>query len=581
MGVRHLLSFMERKVHGGTYTVRMDKEIVKAKKNGKSALIVLDLMALYGMLNADKRSLLCGSQIRLAEQKAADFFSSLTDVGAELVFFYDGSLLATKYDTWIKRQSYKYENMIEIMDAIDRRVPLAKVAERYQTNIPNNTDINLKRVAKQHGKVIVSMHVECDQALAAYATEHNALAVLSHDTDFMIFPGEWQLWSADHINRQTLATRGYNRQALLRLLGLRWDEIGVWASLAGNDFFNYDELEPFLNNLGPHSQKFYRLAEYVRSLPVKKGLDESTVHSILRRVYKNRSMPLEAIEWFKHSVNFYKIDKQSYNANPPMDTLKEFLLQSDQQFVYNILTGVPHKCTLLFFDYRTNEFGNYCEIITPIISRNGGIILFHNQHERQHVKVLMKRNHEETHNFSDVAVTFPTELTPPHVLELLSPEPSIREALLERKLQLLSWICSDDLLLPDLAQKFFALPSSLMLTVVVLYRLRQYGVIRMFEADLLLLIAHQVATGEFDPANEPLPFRLVARAFRLGFLFQKVYVHFARAARSIGLPREYRPSVPYDGHRFHNLYTVWSTRRVLEDHLTSITDWRLYRHARQ
>uniref|UniRef100_A0A182T977 Asteroid domain-containing protein n=1 Tax=Anopheles maculatus TaxID=74869 RepID=A0A182T977_9DIPT len=579
MGVRHLQTFMDRKVANGTYSVRMDREIRNANENTPeaSSLVVIDLMALFSLFCFDGRGLLCGSQVRRVERMASDFFKRLTDAGAELVFFYDGKLQANKYETWTTRQNEKYYRMLDIIDAIDARTPLEKVAARFENEIPSNTCLKLRRVAKRHGKVIIEMAMECDQALAIYATKHNALAVISHDTDFLIFEGNWQLWHAKRINLTTLVAQAFNRQALLRTLGLQWQQMAVWATLAGTDFFKYDELEPFLNNLGPHHRKFYKLADYVRSLPIKRNLEANTINGILGRVYKNRRMPTEALEWFQQSVAFYQIDTPTGGTPIAVDDPFNFLLQAEHNFSYTVLTGAPFNCTLFFFDYRTAEFGNYFDIIEPMIARIGGVLLYHYQHERNHMTVCVKRSHDEPYTFVTVPVTFPHEITPPEVKDLVSKEANLQTSLLQRKLQLLRWVCSEDLLNQE---QFNVIPPALLLTVLVLYRLRQIGAVRMFEADLLLLIAHQDTHELFDPLEEPYPQRLILRAFRLAFLFQKVYTHLARFAKAVGLSQEYRPSTPYDGLRFHNLYRVWTSMRVEPHHIEPIAEWRLYQNAR-
>uniref|UniRef100_A0A182YM89 Asteroid domain-containing protein n=1 Tax=Anopheles stephensi TaxID=30069 RepID=A0A182YM89_ANOST len=580
MGVRHLQTFMDKKVSHGTYSVRMEREIQNAKQAAGTSpppLVVIDLMAMFSLFCSDVRGLLCGSQVRRIERTAGDFFKRLTDAGAELVFFYDGKLQANKYETWTTRQNEKYYRMLDIIDAIDARVPLERVAAQFEHNIPSNTCLKLRRVAKRHGKVVIETEMECDQALAIFATKHGALAIITHDTDFLIFEGNWQLWHANRINLTTLVAQAYNRQALLRTLGLQWQQMAVWATLAGTDFFKYDELEPFLNGLGPHHRKFYKLADYVRSLPITKDLQASTVNGILGRVYKNRRMPTEAFEWFRQSVAFYQIDAPTAGGTPAANDRFGFLLQAEQCFAHTVLTGAPFNCTLFFFDYRTTEFTNYYEIIEPLIARIGGILLYHYQPERNHMTVVVKRNHEEPHTFVTVPVTYPQAVTPPEVKDLISKDANLLSSLLPRKLQLLRWVCSEELLTRE--EQSNDIPPALLLTVLTLYRLRRTGAIRMFEADLLLLIAYQDTHELFDPAEEPYPQRLIARAFRLAFLFQKVYTHLARIAKALGLPQSYRPSTPFDGLRFHNLYRVWNCTRVETHHLEPIKEWRLYEFA--
>ncbi|KFB38021.1 AGAP008671-PA-like protein [Anopheles sinensis] len=551
----------------------MDQEIQNAKTGTQKPLIVIDLMALFGLFCDDKYSLLCGSQIGLVERRADDFFKRLAETGAELVFFYDGTLQEFKQETWTARQNEKYKNMIAIVDDINQGTPLTQIVNRHWRTIPNNTGLKLKRVAKQHGQMIISVAVECDQALAAYAVKHKALAIISHDTDFFIFEGNWQLWSANHMNIETLETIGYNRKALLKTLGLNWNQMAVFATLGGNDFFKYDEVEPFLDSFGQHNLKFYKLADYVRNLALDKRSIKKTIDRVLSRVYRDRPVPREAREWFQQSLTFYKTDCKAVNKNPSADPLQKFLLDANQHFVYNILTGHPFNCTLYFFDYRSTVFGNYFDIISPIISRIAGIILYHHRQEGiEHVNVMTKRCHTESHAMLTVPAEFPEHAVPPPIQDLHASDADTCERLLMPKLALLAWVCSDNLPF----EPFAALPPSLMVTVLTLFRLIEYGALALFEADLLLWIAYDLSIDGFDPSTERRPYRLDPRAFRVGFLFQKIYAHFARVAKSLGLPRMYKPSTPYDGLRFHNQYGAWRDGHIQNQMGTSFSDWRLY-----
>uniref|UniRef100_A0A8W7Q155 Constitutive coactivator of peroxisome proliferator-activated receptor gamma n=1 Tax=Anopheles coluzzii TaxID=1518534 RepID=A0A8W7Q155_ANOCL len=575
MGIRHLHTFMEK--NGGFYTVNMEREILEAKKFTENPLLVIDMKALHAIFSTDKRSLLCGSQFSVVEHMVDTFFKRLTDAGAELVFCDDGTLDPNKFEKWIASQNEKYDRMINVLDGIDAEPSLKEAADKFEQTIPYNTCIKLKNVAKRHGKFIVCKDLKCDQALASYATKFKALAVVTHDTDFLIFEGRWQLWHANHIDVNKLITKAYCKQELLRTLGLQWRQMAIWATLAGNSFFKYDELVPFLSEFGPNNQKFYRLAEYVRQLPLRNGkLDDDTVHSILGRVYWNRQVPPEAYEWFRQSVAFYQLNEPVKDSQQNDGDPFAYLLEDEHYVTYNILTDRPYTCTILFFDYRTSEIGNYYEIIEPIIARMAGILLYHNKEERQHVTLAIKRNHHESHSIFTVPATFPTAITPPPLIELISKDERVQASLLDRKLQLWRWVCSDDLL--DVEQ-FNTVPPAFMCTVLTLYRLRQCGAIRIFEADLLLLIAQQLSKGVFDLTLEPHLQRLNPRAFRLAFVFQNVYHHMARVAKVLGLSEEYRPMTPYDGHRFHNMYNVWTSLKV-ESEFQSIEEWRFYKHAK-
>ncbi|XP_052870437.1 constitutive coactivator of peroxisome proliferator-activated receptor gamma-like [Anopheles cruzii] len=352
MGVRFLQSFMGRQVQDGVYYVQIPREIRNsAERRKQKPLILIDLMALHHLFSGNKCSVLCGSQVMLCEQQAAQFFSQLVESGAELVFFWDGNVQENKYDTWMTRQNEKYTRMITIIDAINRGQALQRIAKARSNLIPSNTCIQLKLIAERYGRVIVSFHAECDQELAAYALEHETLAIISNDTDFLIFEGCWQLWSAD-INLETLRTRAFSKEALRRKLQLSVPGMALWATLSGNDFYNYEQLKPFHHTLGSEQGRFLKLAQYVRTLPSVEHFNDDNIQQVLRRVYKGRRIPDEAVAWFKQSLDFYRSDLQTFHrSKPPLDSIETFLLQESQHFILIFVVEAPNLMSSLVHDY--------------------------------------------------------------------------------------------------------------------------------------------------------------------------------------------------------------------------------------
>uniref|UniRef100_A0A2M4AJU0 Constitutive coactivator of peroxisome proliferator-activated receptor gamma n=1 Tax=Anopheles triannulatus TaxID=58253 RepID=A0A2M4AJU0_9DIPT len=568
MGIRHLKTYMNKHLKNGVYRVWMLREIRKAAKGSRQPLVVIDLMALFELFCFDRKSTLCGSRVRVIEQEADEFFRRLTEAGARLVFFYDGPPQQIKLETWTKRQHLKYENMIAIIDAVDQGVPLQQIANKFYGAIPNNTCIKLNRIASKHGPVITAYSAECDQELAVYAKQHKAFAIITNDTDFLIYEGDWHLWSVQDINLGTLETLEYDRNALRRELDLSWPGMALWATLGGNDFFQYDTVVPFHNSLQGNN-KFGKLAQYVRSLPIANGFNKGITQQIVQRVYAGQPIPENAEECLMQSVYFYSTNPALLKR--PMDPMEAFLIEEEHTFVLSILKGTAHNCTIQFFDFRSSELGNYFDIIVPLIARTAGIILFHRQHERKDVTILSKRGHLEPYAAHTIPAIFPTDIIPPHVMELLSQDVSLQEALMQKKLQLLRWVCSDDV--DD--GMLQALPARLVTTVLTLVTLVRNDALLLFEADLLLTIVNDELNGGINsnPTIERYPVRVDPRAFRVGFLFQKVYSHIARTAKSIGLPADFCCSVPYDGHRFHNCYAGWRSGQWT---MSEGQHWRLY-----
>lgn len=121
---------------------------------------------------------------------------------------------------------------------------------------------------------------EADFEIVLYATKHNALAILSDDTDFLIFSGPWRLWSAHGVHiaePMQLRTTEIDRMKFKRALKLTTEQLPLFASLYGNDitqslstelnrFFAPKDSEKFKN--------FYKVAQFVRKMGRKYDISQ-------------------------------------------------------------------------------------------------------------------------------------------------------------------------------------------------------------------------------------------------------------------------------------------------------------------
>lgn len=221
---------------------------------------------------------------------------------------------------------------------------------------------------------------------------------------------------------------------------------------------------------------------------------------------------------------------------------------------------------------RTNEFGEqYPRLTIRIISRMAGIVLYHQQKQKNVSKInlVVKRFHKEPYDFHSVAVNFPQHIVPPelHIL-LRSEQPSTD--LEDIKLKLYCWIASDKLDHRSLQP----VPAIFRPTVLTLYFLRENRVLQLFEADLFLQVAYDVEYSNYDIDNIQYPTRLDSRAFRLVFLYQKIYKHFATSFNLVGLGGDnFSNSPKFDGVLFHNRYSEWSRQK---GNVEQIKQWRIY-----
>lgn len=282
--------------------------------NTQGPIIVIDLMAFYHPLSQiDLEGLLCGGRFNKISALLDRFFSKLRSCGARLVFFYDGPVQDTKYNTWLKRQDEKYIKMLEIIDSVDEGLELKLLVQHHGKNISSQTNYPVIHVARKHGTFITSIAKECDQELASYATGVQALAIISNDTDFMIYEGNWRYWSSKDMNFETLATMEYNRLALVNRLGLKFSQMPLFATLGGNDIVQYEEVQRFHNRLGRPMVKFDKLAYFVRQQPER--LAQNNLWNIMNEVF-GHAMDKNLIQRFRESLDFYALDTVSVFSSP-------------------------------------------------------------------------------------------------------------------------------------------------------------------------------------------------------------------------------------------------------------------------
>ena len=199
--------------------------------------MIIDLNALYHLFNNTIEIELCGGDFAAVEEKADRFFSALISFGAKLVFFLDGPLQEVKHETWIERQNDKYDKTIDILRDIERGVQINYIASEYSRSFPRASKSHqIATSAKKFGEFRSSSAGEdVDLVMARYAIENNGLAILTNDTDFLIFDGDWHYWSIKWLNIDKMTTREFIREVFKRHVSLSYEQLKLFATIGGND----------------------------------------------------------------------------------------------------------------------------------------------------------------------------------------------------------------------------------------------------------------------------------------------------------------------------------------------------------
>ncbi|XP_053690965.1 uncharacterized protein LOC128739496 [Sabethes cyaneus] len=532
MGVRHLQTFIRTEVPKGYYRVNIKEEV---RKQTGTPLIVVDLKSLCGLISEkDLPGLLCGGRYEVVFRQLDHFFHELTELGVELVFFNDGSIQQVKFATWKERQMRKYNTSIDIINAVDTNVyNLNSLVARYHNEIPRNTRYSLQEAAQKHGTYKLSIESECDQDLATYATLHKALAIITDDTDFLIFDGPWRIWVSSTFDMVNLTIFEYSRTNLLQYLKLSAHQLPLLATLSGNDIINYDEVRPFHMRLGHPKRKFHTVANFIR----------------------------------KHSK---ATDSLANDSSSNRDEILTMLISQNNEFAHHLWAGQPFELTTYFIDLRSEQEGfEYAKLLFPVFERQAGILLWDKQ-DVEEFTLIVKLSHSAPYTKEQRCVERPKEITPPSITDLLSDDPLVQADTRDTKLQLFCWIVSDKL---DF-HRFQSVPQKLWIAVATLYYLIEKKILELFEADLFLLVSYRASTESYDPKAVKYPDRLKGRPFRIAFLFTETYKQFLAAFERLGFQRECSVTyLRFDGPLFHGLYEVC---RESEGFFDDIKEWRLY-----
>ncbi|XP_065088167.1 uncharacterized protein LOC135709708 [Ochlerotatus camptorhynchus] len=575
MGIRHLDTFIRKKVAKGCSKVNIEHAIREYCNEARESnpptpppVIVIDLMALHCTLTSiDMESLFFGARFNVGFWTIDRFFAKLKGLGAELEFFLDGTVPSFKLQTWRERRDTEYQELIELIDAVDKGTDIETILE--QLGSPG-CSYAVEYLAKKHGRLTVSMEKECDQELAAFACKSKAMAIISNDSDFLIFDGDWRYWSCREIDINTLEAVEYNRRALLEHLGLNFSQMPLFATLCGNDIVKFEEVQHFHYRLGQFSRKFINVANFVRKQPADLS-NPADLQKILKHAFGSRYKQIEMR--FQQSLDFYKTNYTAANPNPNNDPAVAVVLEQSSPFMYQMWHNQPYAVSFGLCDMRSDDLGNQLpRLALRIMLRTAGIIVFHRLKRRRFYacSLVVKLNHESNHAQQRFPVEFPPFMEPPTLVDLFSRDPAASHNLLDTKLQLLSWIVSDSL---DYRRVKLVL-RPLLATALTLYLLMEQRVLQLFEADLLLQVAHEVVTETYDPAAVEYPGKVDSRPFRLVFFYKEVYNRVSNAIESVGLNlKGFRDDPPFDGVLFHSRYGDWAKGG---GDLMQIEQWRIY-----
>lgn len=580
MGVRGLKTFMERQGFTKPINVKREVEIWKRSNPNRPAAICVDFMTLVHMINNPAECIVGGCHqqfLSVYEQ----LFKDIVALGVELVFFSDLNTQPAKLTQWMNRRDDSFEFYKQLYDDIEAGDRIHDiVARRFENNKKDltSTVYGLTMLAKQYGDFHFSIDHECDLELAQYATEIGAMAIITNDTDFVIFDGKWKLWSANDFDIKKLTTIEYDRNAVLNALALSRQQLYLFATLLGNDFtgeFFDSHLKDFHRNIrsGYERDKFKKVANYVRNMP---DIDRAVMD-----VFRGGKDEAKS-QLIRDSIAFYDLNTPKAE---PKDPIVEKLLHSNINRAYASRIAPIQGITLCFYDMRgcKNDDG-LPNFLTGLLKREMGILRKHEKNDDFTFTLMAKRNLYVRYASTTEKPIYPDFAIPSLQRLLLHDDDDDddgadecgKEELQNTRWKVFGWILQ---ISDEKIEEIRNLPKDLILIATTLYILVKNSFLDIEASDGILL-TEQIVLANFRSGktiDTAIPSTVITKYVRSAHIYNLVYTWIRTSLELSGLGSSIPTILRFDGALFQTLMNSYAGGKTDKHHLAaSIENGRIY-----
>lgn len=154
--------------------------------------IIVDLPAMVDCFQTQLESI-HGSRSSTLLSRLESVLQKFKLLGVELIFYKDGPPQAVKYETVLLRAKEKLKKAYKLFDYVENNWPTMNIIQTGSIHIFSIKNYNITKLCQQYGKVITAYNNECDAEIAYCAEMNKAIAILANDTDFLIFPGVYNI----------------------------------------------------------------------------------------------------------------------------------------------------------------------------------------------------------------------------------------------------------------------------------------------------------------------------------------------------------------------------------------------------
>lgn len=300
-----------------------------------------------------------------------DLLDNLATTGCKLVFFSDLNTPATKAETWMKRQNNLFDIYTNLYESITNGNTINEILrENNSIKMLKSTFYDMAQKAQQYGEFVYSTKHENDVLLAQYANQHNALAIISGDSDYLIFDGPWLFWSVENDDFSQLQVTEYDRNGLRTVLNLSRPKMSLFASLVGNDF---------TKGLFPRAFQYAAsyLCDIIADMPEDLSSDNKRVAEY---IFERENVDQEMKTSILVSLDSYNLDFES-TIDDPLE-LKLFETKNPVYPSYMAITSQVQGIPLPYCDLKHRQGAtNLTHAIMMWSRRKAGFLLKHKNYD--------------------------------------------------------------------------------------------------------------------------------------------------------------------------------------------------------
>lgn len=380
------------------------------------------------LVQNDEIGIVLGGRYDYYTKMFRQFLENFSKTGAKLVFFLPGRKYSDDLQFFIPRTEGDYMKTLSILDAIEEKSDLKQFLDdknRISKDIRMELSFNynLPKIVRKYGEMIVT-YVRHNQEIAQYANKmsDSVLAVISNDTDFLAFDGEFEFWRATNINYKQMSTFRYNKTKLFSRLGFDYGatQLQMLSALCGSNYLPNYAISEFLTRLKDENTDvekrgtIWNVAEYVKRQPVQLVKDKPAydLKQISRDVFGDEYTP-EQLNAIANQLACYDLNALQdliQAGNRSLAERNSFLkfCKTHNRFMYKMATDeIITIKDITFMDFRNFKSKTYAELIIPILMKICGVLLKETPRRPFSRQICMKHAHDEPSKLTEEKVIYP------------------------------------------------------------------------------------------------------------------------------------------------------------------------------